>query len=144
MLDIVVMEHNEYIPRSQLQVAEAPDQKQSPKVSKGMGKRGQQKQQQQQQQQPSISIPESMVTANGVPTAVMGFLEVRVFLVFFYLMLNHSLTVYPYRWPRQFRRCKCYFNFLNSTRSCPLQKRYITSSTRFKLRIQISDSYRAP
>lgn len=73
MLDVVVMEHNEYIPRNMLQAAESPDQKQSPKVVKGTGKRAQQKL---QQNPPSISVPESMVTADGVPTAVMGFLEV--------------------------------------------------------------------
>lgn len=76
MLDVVVMEHNEYIPRNMLQAAESPDQKQSPKVVKGTGKRAQQKL---QQNPPSISVPESMVTADGVPTAVMGFLEVRIY-----------------------------------------------------------------
>lgn len=69
MLDLVINSHNEYIPRSQLQPAEV-DQKQSPKVSKNMNKRAQQK------QQPAVVVPESMVTNNGVPTAVMSFLEV--------------------------------------------------------------------
>lgn len=70
MLDLVITSHNEYIPRSQLQPAEGSEQKQSPKVSKNMSKRAQQK------QQPAIVLPESMVTNNGVPTAVMSFLEV--------------------------------------------------------------------
>lgn len=72
MLDIVIMNHTEYLPRSK--VLEAADQKQSPKVSKNTGKRAQQK----QAPQPSLTLPESMVTANGVPTAVMSFLEVCV------------------------------------------------------------------
>lgn len=73
MLDIVVMAHTEYLPRSQLQALELADQqKQSPKVSKNMGKRAQAK----QAQQPAFTLPESMVTPNGVPTAVMSFLEV--------------------------------------------------------------------
>jgi hypothetical protein len=72
MLDIVVMNHTEYLPRSQLQPLELSEQKQSPKVSKNLGKRAQQK----QAQQAAPSLPESMVTANGVPTAVMSFLEV--------------------------------------------------------------------
>lgn len=74
MLDIVVMSHTEYLPRSQLQALGSPDLKQSPKVSKNMGKRGQPK----QPPQPQIQLPESMVTPNGVPTAVMSFLEVHV------------------------------------------------------------------
>ena len=77
MLDIVISEHNEYIPRNILQTAESPDPKQSPKLVKGTGKRAQQQKLQQNQLQ--ASIPESMVTANGFPTAVMGFLEVMIF-----------------------------------------------------------------
>lgn len=38
-----------------------------------MGKRAQQK----QPNSPTITLPESMVTTNGVPIAVMSFLEVR-------------------------------------------------------------------
>lgn len=71
MLDINVENHTEYIPRSQLQALELSEQKQSPKVTKGSGKR------QKQAQPPAFSLPESMVTPNGVPTAVMSFLEVR-------------------------------------------------------------------
>lgn len=71
MLDIVVSHHTEYIPRSQLQALELSEQKQSPKATKNTGKR------QKQPQQPPFSLPESMVTPNGVPTAVMSFLEVR-------------------------------------------------------------------
>ena len=74
MLDIDVQNYTEYLPRSQLQALEAADQKQSPKVSKNMGKRAQQK----QVQQPAFTLPESMVTANGVPFAVMSFLEVSL------------------------------------------------------------------
>ncbi|KAL4803546.1 LIM-domain binding protein-domain-containing protein [Aspergillus unguis] len=70
MLDLVVMNHTEYLPRSQLQALEL-DQKQSPKLTKN-GKRAQQK----QPQQPAITLPESMVTANGVTPAVLEFLEV--------------------------------------------------------------------
>ena len=69
MLDINITSHDEFVPRSLLQSLEASEQKQSPKVSKNNAKRG-------QKQGQSISIPESMVTSNGVPTPVMGFLEV--------------------------------------------------------------------
>ena len=71
MLDIVVTNHTEYIPRNQLQAMMLAEQKQSPKATKSAGKR------QKAAQQPPFSLPESMVTANGVPTAVMSFLEVR-------------------------------------------------------------------
>lgn len=69
MLDINVTSHNEFIPRGLLQSLEASEQKQSPKVAKNAAKRTQKPGQ-------SISLPESMVTSNGVPTPVMGFLEV--------------------------------------------------------------------
>lgn len=69
MLDITVTSHNEFVPRSLLQSLEASEQKQSPKVAKNSAKRN-------QKQVPSITLPESMVTSNGVPTPVMGFLEV--------------------------------------------------------------------
>jgi hypothetical protein len=69
MLDITVTSHNEFIPRSLLQSLELSEQKQSPKVSKNTAKRA-------QKQSPQITLPESMVTYNGVPTQVMGFLEV--------------------------------------------------------------------
>ncbi|KKK26003.1 hypothetical protein AOCH_000459, partial [Aspergillus ochraceoroseus] len=86
MLDIVIMNHNEYLPRSQLQALEVlPDQKQSPKVSKNMGKRAQQK-----QAQPSFTLPESMVTANGVPTPVMSFLEVAETISQMQLLFQYS------------------------------------------------------
>ena len=74
MLDIVVMSHTEYLPRSQLQALEQEQLKQSPKATKNMGKRAQQK----QANSPSLNLPESMVTSNGVPIAVMSFLEVRI------------------------------------------------------------------
>ncbi|CBF69825.1 LIM domain-binding protein [Aspergillus nidulans FGSC A4] len=69
VLDIVVMSHTEYLPRSQLQALEL-DQKQSPKLTKN-GKRASQK----QPQQPAFTLPESMVTSNGVPYPVLQFLE---------------------------------------------------------------------
>jgi hypothetical protein len=69
MLDIIVTSHNEFIPRSQVQALEN-DLKNSPKVSKNA------KRAQKGGQQVPPSLPESMVTANGVPTPVMGFLEV--------------------------------------------------------------------
>lgn len=66
MLSINTTSHNEYLPRSLL--LESMDQKQSPKVTKNAGKRGQKPTQ-------SISLPESMVTSNGVPASVIQFLE---------------------------------------------------------------------
>lgn len=69
MLDINVTSHTEFVPRSLVQSLEASELKQSPKVSKNAGKRG-------QKQAQSTSLPESMVTSNGVPTPVVGFLEV--------------------------------------------------------------------
>ncbi|KAJ5290852.1 hypothetical protein N7478_000103 [Penicillium angulare] len=69
MLNITVTSHNEYIPRQLLQSLEAQEQKQSPKVAKNAAKRA-------QKQSPSLSLPESMVNANGIPTAVTQFLEV--------------------------------------------------------------------
>lgn len=69
MLDITVTNHNEFIPRSMLQSLELSEQKQSPKVSKNSAKRA-------QKQPTQPTLPESMVTSNGVPTSVMGFLEV--------------------------------------------------------------------
>lgn len=71
MLDIVINNYTEYIPRNQLQAMMLAEQKQSPKATKNAGKR------QKSVQQPPFSLPESMVTPNGVPTAVMSFLEVR-------------------------------------------------------------------
>jgi hypothetical protein len=68
MLDINVVNHQEFIPRSLLLSMEA-EQKQSPKVPKNT-KRTQQK------PTPSLALPDSMVNLNGVPTEVMGFLEV--------------------------------------------------------------------
>ena len=76
MLDIVVMNHTEYLPRSQLQALGSPDLKQSPKVSKNMGKRGAK-----QPPQPQIQLPESMVTPNGVPNS--SFREYRLPIVAF-------------------------------------------------------------
>lgn len=70
MLDIDVTNHTEYLPRTQLQALELSEQKQSPKLTKNVGKR------QKQPQQPPFLLPESVVTPEGVPTAVMSFLEV--------------------------------------------------------------------
>lgn len=91
VLDIVVMSHTEYLPRSQLQALEL-DQKQSPKLTKN-GKRASQK----QPQQPAFTLPESMVTSNGVPYPVLQFLEVaetisQMQLLFQYSHQNPNLT----------------------------------------------------
>lgn len=72
VLDIVTNGHTEYIPRNQLQPPESPDQKPSPKVSKTLAKRAQQK----QNASSNVVVPNSMVTDDGVPVAVMRFLEV--------------------------------------------------------------------
>lgn len=72
MLDIGILDHNEFIPRRSLVALEQQDQKQSPKMTKNTAKRAQPK----QAPQPSVTLPESMVTANGVPPTVMSFLEV--------------------------------------------------------------------
>lgn len=83
MLDINVTSHNEYIPRSLLQSLEASEQKQSPKVTKNAAKRT-------QKQAQSISLPESLVTSNGVPTPVMGFLEVAETISQMQMLFQHS------------------------------------------------------
>ncbi|WEW57205.1 hypothetical protein PRK78_002667 [Emydomyces testavorans] len=72
VLDIGINGHTEYVPRNLLQLPGSPDQKQSPKVGKALNKRLQQK----PMVPPSISLPASMVTDDGVPVAVMRFLEV--------------------------------------------------------------------
>ncbi|KAI2413054.1 hypothetical protein LOZ41_003465 [Ophidiomyces ophidiicola] len=72
VLDIGTNGHTEYIPRNLLQNPESPDQKQSPKVNKAFTKRMQQK----QSITPNVSLPDSVVTDDGVPVAVMRFLEV--------------------------------------------------------------------
>ncbi|ODM16062.1 hypothetical protein SI65_08496 [Aspergillus cristatus] len=87
MLDIVVMNHTEYLPRPQLQALEqAEQQKQSPRVSKNTGKRGQQR----QANTPSFTLPESMVTDHGVPIAVLSFLEVAETISQMQMLLHHS------------------------------------------------------
>lgn len=68
MLDISVVNHTEFIPRSLLLAMEADSQKQSPKVPKN-AKRAPPK-------TPSASLPESIINNYGVPTDVMSFLEV--------------------------------------------------------------------
>jgi hypothetical protein len=68
MLDINVVNHTEFIPRSLLLAMEA-EQKQSPKVPKN-SKRAQAK------PSPSLSLPESIINPYGMPTDVMEFLEV--------------------------------------------------------------------
>ncbi len=77
VLDLVTTEHNEYIPRTQLQVStDSPDPKHSPKASKTMGK---QRSQQRHQQPPQAQtpLPISMVNEYGMTDAVMRFLEVH-------------------------------------------------------------------
>ncbi|EEH23045.2 hypothetical protein PABG_05256 [Paracoccidioides brasiliensis Pb03] len=71
ILDLTTKNHTEYIPRTALQPV-SPEQKQSPKVGKGLAKRAQQK----QPIGPSVTLPESIVTEHGVPSAVIKFLEV--------------------------------------------------------------------
>ncbi|KAJ5899336.1 Transcriptional activator ptaB [Penicillium taxi] len=83
MLDINVYNHKEFISRNYLQSLEASEQKQSPKLTKNAAKRA-------QKQAPSISLPESMVTADGVPTAVMGFLEVAETISQMQILLSFS------------------------------------------------------
>lgn len=90
MLDITVTSHNEFVPRSLLQSLEASEQKQSPKVAKNAARRT-------QKQAPSITLPESMVTPNGVPTPVMTFLEVaetisQMQMLFHFSQQNSSLS----------------------------------------------------
>ena len=82
ILDLVTTEHNEYVPRAQLQAAvESPDHKQSPNASKATGKRasqqrGKQQLQVPQEQAPQKVVPTSMVNIYGVTAAVWRFLEV--------------------------------------------------------------------
>ena len=77
VLDLVTTEHNEYIPRTQLQVSiDFPDPKQSPKASKTVGKQRSQQRQQPLPQQHQIPLPVSIVNSYGVTDAVMRFLEV--------------------------------------------------------------------
>jgi hypothetical protein len=109
MLDIVVMNHTEYLPRSQLQALELAEQKQSPKVTKNMGKRAQQK----QAQQPAFTLPESMVTSNGVPTSVMSFLEVCE--MFDGMVRILVLTVMVSRSRKPSLKCSCCSNTHSNT-----------------------------
>lgn len=75
-LDLMTNAHSEYISRAQLRAqSESPDQKQSPKVNKSLGKRSQQRQQQPQVQS-TMALPESPVNEWGVTSSVMQFLEV--------------------------------------------------------------------
>ena len=85
MLDINVTSHNEFIPRSLLQYLEVGEPKLSPKNTKNAAKRA-------QKPSPSILLPESMVTSNGVPTPVMGFLEVAETISQMQMLFQHSLS----------------------------------------------------
>ncbi|KAJ5595966.1 Transcriptional activator ptaB [Penicillium hetheringtonii] len=62
---------------------EASEQKQSPKATKNPGKRG-------QKQTPSVSLPESMVTPNGVPGLVLDFLEMAETISHMQMLFNYS------------------------------------------------------
>jgi hypothetical protein len=76
MLDLVITEHNEYIPRAILrQAPESPDQK-SPKVNKNLGKRAQQRQPP-PPAAPSITLPTSPTNDYGITNQLLQFLEVR-------------------------------------------------------------------
>ncbi|KAJ5720464.1 Transcriptional activator ptaB [Penicillium malachiteum] len=84
LLNISVQSHNEYIPRSVLQQSlDTMEQKQSPKLAKSAAKRA-------QKQTQSIVLPESMVTSNGVPGAVIQFLEVAETMSQMQLLFNFS------------------------------------------------------
>lgn len=83
VLDLVTVNHNEYVPRSGLlQATLAPsDIKQSPSTSKAQGKRGSQQRQKQQiqappDQSPKVTVPESLINDLGTTKAVFQFLEV--------------------------------------------------------------------
>lgn len=82
MLDITVTSHNEFIPRNQLLEAMV-EQKQSPKLAKSAAKRA-------QKQAQSITLPESMVTPNGLPTPVIQFLEVAETMSQMQMLFNFS------------------------------------------------------
>ena len=74
-LEFFTTKHSEYIPRSLLQsMAESPDMKQSPKMSKTQGKKAQSR----QQPPPpgTITLPRPTVSEWGVTPPVMQFLEV--------------------------------------------------------------------
>lgn len=83
MLDFTVTSHNEFVPRHLLQSLEASEQKQSPKTTKNAGKRA-------QKQAQSITLPESMVTANGVPGLVLDFLEMAETISHMQMLFNYS------------------------------------------------------
>lgn len=86
MLDIKTSSNTEYVPRNQLRQPDSPDQTKSPKTGKGAGKKAQQNKPPVSQ---NITIPESMVTEDGVPVAVMRFLEVWMADTFTFLMSDH-------------------------------------------------------
>lgn len=132
VLDIVTINHTEYLPRSQLQALEQSEQqKQSPKTSKNMGKRGQQK----QVNAPAVTLPESMVTNNGVPVAVMTFLEVCSYHTI--TLDQYWLTGFTCRWQRLSRKCKCCFSIRSKIPRCHLRNRYGILSTPSRPRILI-------
>jgi hypothetical protein len=83
MLDFTVTGHDEYVPRSMLQSLEASEQKQSPKATKNSGKRA-------QKQAPNFTLPESMVTPNGVPSGVLDFLEMAETISHMQMLFNFS------------------------------------------------------
>lgn len=80
ILDLVTIEHNEYVPRFTLlqTAAESPEIKQSPNASKSAGKRAQarQKQLQQENQPPQIPVPEAAFNDWGTKLQIWEFLEV--------------------------------------------------------------------
>ena len=82
ILEIVITEHTEYIPRRSLENTrvESPELKQSPTMNKTQSKRAQQQQKQQaaasKNQPPQAPIPRSAVNDNGTTDPVWQFLEI--------------------------------------------------------------------
>ena len=82
-MEIITVEHSEYVPRQQLlrSAAESPDIKLSPNTSKASGKRAQQQRQKNQhaQDQPVPKpVPSSMVTEYGMTQGAQVYLEVSI------------------------------------------------------------------
>ena len=82
LLEIVITEHTEYVPRQSLENTriESPELKQSPTMSKPQSKRAQQQQKQQaaasKNHVPQAPIPKSAVNENGTTDAVWQFIEI--------------------------------------------------------------------
>ena len=83
LLEWVTTQFSEFIPLDQLQksIAQSPEVKQSPTMSKATGKRAQQQRQKEQEaaknQPPQVPLPTSLVSDVGLTPAVMQCLEVH-------------------------------------------------------------------